>query len=296
MADMADKNPNVPTKPKSLSKRLAEWYQRNARKIREICWIAILLFLVLENISIWLMVRKRGPLSREQGGIASLQPLPTSTERDIAALKERLAQDEKANAELQSDLRVVTGKLKISQGQLQKAREERSRLNEEGPGTQTAALETSVKAELATKANADDVNRLNGDVTGVESDLDATKNGIQMARSEMGTLIARNHEEVDELRRLGGRDYFEFTITRQNEPQKVGNIILKLKGVDGKKHQYTIEITVDDERFVRANRRVNEPIFFYANGKRVAQEVVINKIEKDRVSGYLSIPKIGSGK
>src|SRR6266704_3003452 len=49
-------------------------------------------------------------------------------------------------------------------------------------------LETSVKAELATKANTDDVNKLNGDVTGVKTDLDATKNSIQMARSEMGTL------------------------------------------------------------------------------------------------------------
>src|SRR6266576_2635657 len=70
-------------------------------------------------------------------------------------------------------------------------------------------LATSVKAELATKANADEVTRLNGDVTGVKSDLDATKNSIQMARSEMGTLIARNHDEIDQLRRIGTRDYFE---------------------------------------------------------------------------------------
>ena len=33
-----------------------------------------------------------------------------------------------------------------------------------------------------------------------------------MARSEMGTLIARNHDEIDQLRRLGERDYVEFKV------------------------------------------------------------------------------------
>jgi hypothetical protein len=47
-----------------------------------------------------------------------------SMERDIAELKERLARDEQANTELQSDVRVVTDKLTITQGQLKKARAE----------------------------------------------------------------------------------------------------------------------------------------------------------------------------
>jgi len=66
-----------------------------------------------------------------------------------------------------------------------------------------AGLESSVNTQLAAKANADDVNKLNTDVTGVKTDLDATKNNLQMARSEMGTLIARNHDEIDQLRRMG---------------------------------------------------------------------------------------------
>ena len=41
--------------------------------------------------------------------------------------------------------------------------------------------------------------------------MDATKNNLQMATSSMGTLIARNHDEIDQLRRLfGERDYYEF--------------------------------------------------------------------------------------
>ena len=48
----------------------------------------------------------------------------------MSSLKDRLAQDEKANTELQGDLKVVTSKLKITQGQLKKAREEAAKLND----------------------------------------------------------------------------------------------------------------------------------------------------------------------
>src|SRR6267142_2264485 len=96
------------------------------------------------------------------------QNTQASLKQSNDALTQRLAKEDEIYQQLQSDVKVVTDKLNVTH------------------------LATSVKAELATKANSDDVNRLNGDVTGVKSDLDATKNSIQMARSEMGTLIARN--------------------------------------------------------------------------------------------------------
>ena len=44
-----------------------------------------------------------------------------SVQQDMSSLKDRIAQDEKTNADLQGDLKVVTDKLKITQGQLKKA-------------------------------------------------------------------------------------------------------------------------------------------------------------------------------
>jgi hypothetical protein len=138
------------------------------------------------------------------------------------------------------------------------------------------------------------VNKLNGDVSGVKSDLDATKNNLQMARSEMGTLIARNHDEIDQLRRMGQRDYFEFTVTRKGGNQKVGSIQVELKDTNTKKNQYTINVLADDKSFEKKNRSVNEPIFFYTGGTRAALELVINKVTKTSATGYLSAPK-GAG-
>jgi hypothetical protein len=148
-----------------------------------------------------------------------------------------------------------------------------------------------VNTQLAAKANTDDVNKLNSDVTGVRTDLDATKNNLQMARSEMGTLIARNHDEIDQLRRMGTRDYYEFTVTRKAGAQKVGAVQVELKGANPKKNQFTINVLADDKSFEKKNRSVNEPIFFYTSGSHAALELVINKVTKSSASGYLSVPK-----
>src|SRR5207253_850948 len=88
--------------------------------------------------------------------------------------------------------------------------------------------DTSVHSELATKASSDDVKSVDTKVVGVRTDLDTTREDLKMAKSEMGTLIARNHDEIDQLRRLGERDYTEFTITGRNRPQKVANVLRRL--------------------------------------------------------------------
>jgi hypothetical protein len=206
------------------------------------------------------------------------------------SLSQRLAKTEELNQQLESDLKVVTDKLNVTHADLVNARKQ-SKTAVGVVDKKITGLETSVKSELATKANAEDVNRLNGDVTGIKSDLDATKNNVQMARSEMGTLIARNHDEIDELRRMGQRDYYEFSVTRKAGPQKVGSILVELRDTNTKKNQYTINVLADDKSFEKKNRSVNEPIFFYTGGSRAALELVINKVTKSSATGYLSIPK-----
>src|SRR2546421_10002918 len=185
------------------------------------------------------------------------------------ALAHTLAKADEINQQLQSDVKVVTDKLNLTQGELITARKQNHKATT-AVDLKVTNLATSVKAELATKANADDVTRLNGDVTGVKSDLDATKNSIQMTRSEMGTLIARNHDEIDQRRRMGTRDYFEFTVQRKGGATKVGSIQIELKDTNTKKNRYTINVLADDNSFEKKDRSVNEPIFFYTGGTRQA--------------------------
>jgi chromosome segregation ATPase len=234
--------------------------------------------------------------STQQSVAAQLKTEQTAVQQDVSSLKDRLAQDEKANNDLQGDIKVVTDKLKITQGQLRKAREENAKLDKQSDDTtqKLTALDTSVHTELATKATTDDVKSVDTKVVGVRTDLDSTREDLKMARSEMGTLIARNHDEIDQLRRLGERDYVEFTITGKNKPQKVANVTVELKGVNEKKNQYSVAMTVEDKRFDKKNRALNEPVFFYTSGTKIPEEIVINKVSKDTISGYVSVPKANS--
>jgi hypothetical protein len=218
------------------------------------------------------------------------QTTQASLKQSNEALTQRLAKEDEINQQLQSDVKVVTDKLKVTHADLVAARKQNKNATV-AVDQKVTNLATSVKAELATKANTDDVNKLNGDVTGVKSDLDATKNSIQMARSEMGTLIARNHDEIDQLRRMGQRDYFEFTVQRKGGATKVGTIQIQLKDTNTKKNRYTINVLADDNSFEKKDRSVNEPIFFYTGGTRSALELVVNKVTKTTATGYLSVPK-----
>jgi len=50
-------------------------------------------------------------------------------------------------------------------------------------------------------------------------------------------------------------------------------------------------MTTEDRSLIKKNRFMNEPIFFYLSGTKIPEEVVINKVGKDTISGYVSIPK-----
>ncbi len=240
---------------------------------------------------LWFGWNASSKLDATQQSVASqLKTTQQAVQQDVSSLKDRLAQDEKANTDLQGDLNVVTKKLKITQGQLKTARAESAKLNDETTQKLTA-LDSSVKGELATKASSDDLKNVDTRVGGVRTDLDTTREDLKMARSETGTLIARNHDEIDQLRRMGERDYVEFTIAGKNRPQKIGNVTVELKGINQKRNQYSVVMTVEDKRFEKKNRALNEPVFFYTSGTRLPEELVINKVGKDQVSGYVSIPK-----
>jgi chromosome segregation ATPase len=229
--------------------------------------------------------------SKELGQSLDTQSKQFKQNEDV--LNQRLAKAEDINAQLQGELSVVTDRMKLTQGELKKARQQATKIKEED-AKELADLQTQTTAQLATKASIDDVNKLGTDVSGVKTDLDTTKNNLQMARGEFGTLIAKNHDEIEELRRLGQRDYFEFTIDKKNDRQKVGELMVELRGVSTKKNLYTVAIYVDDNRYEKKNRSANEPIYFFVHGTRAPLEFTVNSIGKDKISGYLSVPKINA--
>jgi len=226
-----------------------------------------------------------------------MQTMKQGYAKDMDSVQLRLAATEKSNTSLQDDLTTVTKRLRITQSDLKRARDEAAQIREENAQKLTA-MNSDVQQQLSTKANNADVQAVNGTVTVVRTDLDATrtdlestKQNLNMTKTELGTLIAKNHDEVEELRRLGERDYFEFLIEGKNKEQKVGNITVQLRSTNPSKNQFTVALIVDDKRTENKSRNVNQPIFFTTHGAKQPLEFVVNQVEKDKITGYISIPK-----
>ena len=105
--------------------------------------------------------------------------------------------------------------------------------------------------------------------------------------------MATNRNELAELRLRGERDYFEFDLRKTKQPQKyTGGVALQLKKTDVKRQKYTVDLIADDRRIEKKDKNTNEPVQFYQQGQRVPAEIVVNQILKDRIVGYISMPKV----
>ncbi|MGH9603571.1 MAG: hypothetical protein ACRD24_14415, partial [Terriglobales bacterium] len=132
------------------------------------------------------------------------------------------------------------------------------------------------------------------DVATTRTELEATKEKLERTIGDLGLqsgLIARTRDEVDELRRRGERNYFEFTLVKGKSPSPVSTISLQLKKVNPKKSRFTLNVVADDRTIEKKDKTMLEPLQFYTGRERQLFELVIFSVDKDKVSGYLSTPK-----
>jgi vacuolar-type H+-ATPase subunit I/STV1 len=194
--------------------------------------------------------------------------------------------------ELKEELDTAAKRMGATGGELKRARKMVAQLQSE---QRQQAQE--LQQELAQKADQQQLGALNQDVSSQRTDLDNTKKDLDavrtdlgMARSEMGNLIARNHDDIEQLRRLGDRDYFEFTADRKI-PKRVAGIGLTVAKTNVKRHQFNMNLLVDDVNVEKKDRTINEPIIFYVGGSKKPYELVVNEVKPNEVKGYISTPK-----
>ena len=58
----------------------------------------------------------------------------------------------------------------------------------------------------------------------------------------MSGLIATNSKDLETLRAMGERNYFEFDISRKDAAKKVGDVTLALKKADPKRSRFTLDV------------------------------------------------------
>jgi len=204
-------------------------------------------------------------------------------------------------ADLQAKLEVTTQKLGLTQDELARARglAQSIKKDQQQADEQLRQQIGAVQADTTTKFGqvANDISGTKSDVAATKADLDATKTKLQSTVGDLGVqsgLIARNHDEVEELRRLGERDIFEFSLKKEKQPQHVGPIQVTLRKTDTKHYKYTVDVIADDKNIEKKDKTVGEPIQFYVRGARAPYEIVVFDLGKDMAKGYLSTPKSAS--
>lgn len=164
----------------------------------------------------------------------------------------------------------------------------------------TQLAQAQQESEQKIGAVATDLGGTKKDLEATRNDLESTKGKLDRATGDMGVmsgLIARNHDDLEDLKRRGDRNYYEFTIPKSKNAQRVGPIQLKLDKTDQKKSKYTMTVYVDDRAIEKKDKTAGEPVQFYVKGaaRMFPYEIVVFDVSKNQVNGYLATPKDAGG-
>lgn len=215
----------------------------------------------------------------------------------LNVLTRRMDASDERYAQLRGQFQVTRERLGLTQQELSRARDLAAGIQKEQQKTVQ-----QLNAAIAQKASGEELNKvatdantrignLSGDLAGTRKDLEATKEALTGAKGELSGAIARTHDDLVALAHRSDRDYFEFSLPRKHARQKVGRVMVELIKTDTKRNLFSLNLLFDDKRTERKDKAVDEPVYFYVQGASSALELVVNKVGKDSVQGYMSTPK-----
>jgi predicted nucleic acid-binding Zn-ribbon protein len=232
-------------------------------------------------------------------------------EQDLSKQQEQnkvlSAQLDQANsrlADLKGHVEVTEQKVGMTRSELAQARSRSESIRKEQQASdQKLSSELSqVKQESDQKilSVATEVGGAKKDIESTRTDLEATKSKLERATGDMGVmsgLIAHNRDDLEELRRRGDRNYYEFTVEKSKTPQRVGPVQMALNKADQKKSRYTVTVFADDRSIEKRDKTAGEPVQFYMRGatRLAPYEIVVFDVGKNQIKGYLSTPKDAGG-
>src|SRR5712664_1331775 len=217
------------------------------------------------------------------------------------------AQLDQANsriADLKSKMEITTQRVGLTQSELAqaKSRAESIRKEQQTSDQKLTAQLGQVQKESEEKigAVASEVGGAKKDIEATKSDLEATKGKLERSLGDMNVmsgLIAHNRDDLDDLRRRGDRNYYEFTIQKSKSSQRVGPVQMSLNKTDPKKAKYTLTVVADDKTTEKKDKTSGEPVQFYVKGSShmAPYEIVVFDVGKNQITGYLATPKDGGG-
>jgi multidrug efflux pump subunit AcrA (membrane-fusion protein) len=260
-------------------------------------WIAVLFGVLIVAVLV-LAYMGHSAQSQLQSDLAKAQDQNKLLSAQLDQANSRLA-------DLKGNIEVTQQKVGMTQAELAKARSraESIRKDQIASDQKLASQLTAVQKESEEKISAvsTDLGGAKKDIESTKTDLETTKGKLERATGDMGVmsgLIAHNRDDLEELKRRGDRNYYEFKVTKSKTPQRVGPVQVTLNKTDQKKGKYTMTVFVDDRSIEKKDKTAGEPVQFYLKGsaRMAPYEIVVFDVGKNDINGYLSTPKdAGSG-
>jgi len=254
-------------------------------------WIAVLFGVVIVALAV-LGVFGYTTQSRMSQDLAEQQ-------KQNKVLATELDQANSRIADLKSKMELTTQRVGLTQSELASAKSRAEAIRKE---QQTSDQKLTAQLSQAQKENEEKIGAVATEVGGAKKDIEATKSDLEATKGKldrslgdmnvMSGLIARNRDDLEELKRRGDRNYYEFTIQKSKTPQRVGPVQVSLNKTDPKKTMYTMTIIADDKTIPKKDKTAGEPVQFYVGRARgTPYEMVVFDVGKNQITGYLSAPK-----
>jgi len=274
-------SPNVPNPDESL-------HYESAGTPR---WISVLFGVLIAAFAV-LGFAGYSSLSRVSQDLAKQQEQNKVVSTQLEQANSRIA-------DLKSQMEVTTDKVGLTQSELAqaKSRAEAIRKEQQASDQRLTSQIGQVQKESTEKigAVATEVGGAKKDIEATKTDLEATKGKLERSLGDMNVmsgLIARNRDDLEDLKRRGDRNYYEFTLPKAKTPQRVGPVQVVLGKTDPKKSKYTVTVYADDKTIEKKDKTAGEPVQFYVGHTRgTPYEMVVFDVGKNQITGYLSTPK-----
>ncbi len=186
------------------------------------------------------------------------------------------------NAAQDKELKAIAIK-KADQEAVEKLAEETSGLADRASGIEAEVGEVN---DRLSQANSN-IGELRDMTTANRGDIEGNRTAI----GEVRTTADGNTGVIDGVKRSLEREYYNFELEKKGGIMKVFDVALNLKKTNFKDQKFTLEIIANGKRIQKKGHAINEPIFFYAGGDNKRYELLVNRIEKNLIVGYVSVPK-----
>ena len=232
---------------------------------------------------------------------SDLKTIVSKQSDQLDLLTRRMDTSDERYAQLRGQFQVTSEKLGLTEQELARAHALASDIQkkqQQAVQQLNDAISKKASAEEVNKVQADANSKIGGlstDLAGTRKDLESTKsefaNALSGTKGELSGAIARTHDELVALAHRTDRDYFEFNLAKRHSQQKVGTVTVQLTKTDTKRNVFTVNLQFDDKPHVYRDKAMDEPVYFYVQGASSALELVVNKLGKDSIAGYVSTPK-----